>query len=94
MKKHNHHHSQKHIKSISNRINRSIGHMQAVKRMVEDDRDCSEILIQLAAIKAEVNNTAKAILKEHLAHCVIHAIEDENMQSIEELNKAIDMFMK
>jgi len=91
---HEHHHSQKHLKAISNRISRSIGHLESIKRMVEQDKDCSEILIQLAAVKAEVNNTAKAILKEHLAHCMIHAVIEENTESIEELNKAIDMFMK
>ena len=91
---HTHTHSKKHIKAISNRLSRTIGHLNAIKRMVENDKDCSEILIQLAAVKAEVNNTAKAILKEHLAHCVVHAIEENNIKSIEELNKAIDMFMK
>ncbi len=91
---HIHHHSSKHLKAISNRISRTIGHLQAVKRMVEADKDCSEILIQLAAIKAEVNNTAKAILKEHLTHCIIHAVLEEDSQSIEYLKKAIDMFVK
>ncbi|ARJ55972.1 metal-sensing transcriptional repressor [Campylobacter cuniculorum] len=91
---HTHHHSSKHIKAVSNRISRTIGHLQAVKRMVESDKDCSEILIQLAAVKAEVNNTAKAVLKEHLAHCMIHAVLEEDSQSIEDLKKAIDMFVK
>ncbi|MBM0637655.1 metal-sensing transcriptional repressor [Campylobacter sp. VicNov18] len=89
-----HQHSQKHIKTVSNRLSRTIGHLNAIKRMIENDKDCSEILIQLAAVKAQVNNTAKVILKEHLAHCVIHAVEENDTQSIEELNKAIDMFMK
>ncbi len=92
--KHTHTHSQKHIKAISNRLSRTIGHLSAIKRMVENDKDCSGILIQLAAVKAEVNNTAKAILKEHLAHCIVHAIEEKDIKSVEELNKAIDMFIK
>ncbi|KAA6225507.1 MULTISPECIES: metal-sensing transcriptional repressor [unclassified Campylobacter] len=91
---HSHHHSNKHIKAISNRLSRTIGHLESVKRMVEMDKDCSEILIQLAAIKGEVNNTAKAILKEHLAHCMIHFVLEKDEQGIEDLNKAIDMFMK
>ncbi|APA46944.1 metal-sensing transcriptional repressor [Campylobacter jejuni] len=92
--KHTHTHSQKHLKAVCNRLSRTIGHLSAIKRMVENDKDCSEILIQLAAVKAEVNNTAKIVLKEHLAHCMVHAIEENDIQSIEELNKAIDMFMK
>ncbi|AXP08971.1 metal-sensing transcriptional repressor [Campylobacter hepaticus] len=89
-----HTHSQKHIKTVCNRLSRTIGHLNAIKRMVENDKDCSEILIQLAAVKAQVNNTAKVILKEHLAHCMIHAAKENDTKSIEELNKAIDMFMK
>ncbi|MBZ7953703.1 metal-sensing transcriptional repressor [Campylobacter sp. W0018] len=89
-----HQHSQKHIKAISNRLSRTIGHLEAVKNMVERNEDCSKILIQLAAIKAAVNNTAKAVLKEHLAHCIHHTCSKENKQSIEDLNKAIDMFVK
>lgn len=88
------HHSVKHIKAISNRISRTIGHLQAVKRMIEADKDCSEVLIQLAAVKAEVNNAAKVILKEHLTHCVMHAVLEDDSQSMEDLNKAIDMFVK
>ncbi|ECH5596419.1 metal-sensing transcriptional repressor [Campylobacter jejuni] len=87
-------HIQKHLKAVCNRLSRTIGHLSAIKRMVENDKDCSEILIQLAAVKAEVNNTAKVVLKEHLAHCMVHAVEENDIQSIEELNKAIDMFMK
>ena len=90
----NHHHSKVHIKSVLNRISKSIGHLQSIKKMVENDRDCSEVLIQLAAVKAEVNNTAKVILKEHLNHCIIHAIKDDDTKSVDELNKAIDMFIK
>lgn len=93
-KDHTHHHSATHIKSISNRLAKTIGHLESIKKMVENDRDCSEILIQLAAVKAAVNNTANAILKEHLAHCLVHAIEDGNHQALDDLNRAIDMFVK
>lgn len=92
--KHTHTHSAKHIKAISNRLSRTIGHLEAIKKMVERDEDCSKILIQLSAVKAAVNNTAKAILKEHIAHCIIHAVIEEDTQSIEDLHKAIDMFVK
>lgn len=91
---HSHRHSAAHLKSISNRLAKIIGHLESVKKMVENDKDCSEILIQLAAVKGAVNNTANAILKEHLSHCFIHALEDGNRQMIEDLQKAIDMFVK
>lgn len=48
-------------KDITNRLARSVGHLKSVKRMVENERDCSEVLVQLAAVKSEVNNTGLMI---------------------------------
>ena len=90
---HQHHHSPEHLKAVSNRLARAIGHLESIKRMVEDDRDCSEILIQLMAVKAAINNTGKVILKEHMEHCLVHAIEEGDYQAIEEFNKAVEQFL-
>ena len=89
-----HAHSAEHIRKIRNRLAKAIGHLERVKHMVEDDRDCSEVLIQLAAVKSALNNTGKEILKEHMSHCLIGAIERKQFSEIEELNKAIDQFVK
>lgn len=62
--------------------------------MVEDGRDCSEVLIQLSAVIAALNNTGKVILKDHLDHCIVEAVESGDHQAIENLNKAIDSFIK
>ena len=91
---HTHVHSEGYEKAIINRRSRSIGHLESIKRMVENGKDCSEVLIQLAAVKAAVNNTGKEILKEHLEHCIVDAIEHGDMESVEKLNKAIDIFIK
>lgn len=92
--KHHHHHSEEHKHEVSNRLARAIGHLQKVKQMVENDEDCSDVLIQLAAVKSAINNTGKVILKDHLEHCIVHAVEDDDMEMIDELNNAIDKFMK
>ena len=91
---HHHTHSPEHIKRVSNRLARAIGHLESVKKMVEDGRDCSEVLIQLAAVKSAINNTGKVILKDHLEHCIVEAVEENDMAAIEELNRAIEQFMK
>ena len=91
---HKHHHDPEHIKSISKRLSRAIGHLESVKKMVEDDRDCAEVLIQLAAVRSAINNCGKEILKEHIGHCIVHAVEDHDDEAIIELNEAIDKFMK
>lgn len=91
---HSHTHDPEHVKSVLNRISRAIGHLESIKRMVEDGRDCSEVLIQLSAVKAAINNTGKVILQDHIAHCLVDAVETGDMETIEELNKAIDRFIK
>lgn len=91
---HQHHHSEEHRREVSNRLARAIGHLQKVKQMVENDEDCSDVLIQLAAVKSAINNTGKVILKDHLEHCIVHAVEDDDFQMIDELNNAIDKFIK
>ena len=91
---HEHTHTHEHTKAVLNRLSRLIGHLQSIKRMVEDGRDCSEVLIQLSAVKAAINNTGKVILQDHIQHCLVDAIESGDMQEIEELNKAIDRFIK
>ncbi len=92
--KHRHHHSEEHKREVSNRLARAIGHLQKVKQMVKDDEDCSDVLIQLAAVKSAINNTGKVILKDHMEHCIVHAVEDGDTEMIDELNAAIDKFMK
>ena len=59
---HGHHHSHAQTKAVLNRLSRAIGHLESIKRMVEDGRDCSEVLIQLSAVKSAINNTGKIIL--------------------------------
>lgn len=89
-----HHHSHQQTKSVVNRLSRAIGHLEAVKRMVENGRECTDVLVQLAAVKAALNSTGKLILKDHIANCIVEAVEEGDMKKIEELNKAIDSFMK
>lgn len=91
---HTHHHSDEHRREVSNRLARAIGHLQKVKQMVENDEDCSDVLIQLAAVKSAINNTGKVILKDHLEHCIVHAVENGETEIIDELNDAIDKFIK
>ena len=50
-------------KQVLNRLSRAIGHLEAVRHMVEEGRDCPEVLVQLAAVKSAINNTGKLILK-------------------------------
>ena len=91
---HTHTHTHENQKAVINRLARAIGHLEKVKRMVEEDCDCSEVLIQIAAVRSAIDNTGKVILQDHLRHCIVDAVEHNDKQAIEDLCVAIDKFMK
>ena len=91
---HHHVHSVDEKKAVINRLSKAAGHLDAIKRMVERDEDCSEVLIQLAAVRSALNSTGKLILKNHIAHCIVEAVEENDTQAITALNDAIDKFLK
>jgi DNA-binding FrmR family transcriptional regulator len=91
---HAHTHTHNHTKQVLDRLARAIGHLTSVRRMVEEGRDCSEVLIQLAAVRSAINGTCKVILKDHLDHCIVDAVNTGDMDTIDDLNHAIEMLMK
>ena len=91
---HGHAHTHANTKAVLNRLSRAIGHLESIRRMVEEGRDCSEVLIQLSAVKSAINNTGKVILKDHIEHCLVDAVECGDMEAIADLTEAIDRFMK
>ena len=91
---HGHPHVHENKKVVSNRLARAIGHLQRVKRMVDEDYDCSEVLIQLAAVRAALESTGNVILQDHIQHCIVDAVEEGDEQAIADLCAAIDKFIK
>ena len=87
-------HTHEHTSEVLNRLSRAIGHLEAVRRMVEEGRDCSQVLIQLSAVTSALNNTGKLILKDHLTHCIADAAAAGDDAAILALADAIDRFVK
>lgn len=82
--------TEKHQKAVLNRLSRAIGHMEFVKRMVEDGRDPSEILVQLSAVKAAVNSTGILMIEEEIDE----VIKSGDTQRTEALLKAMERYCK
>lgn len=91
---HAHTHSHEHTRAVLNRLSRAIGHLQSVRRMVEEGRDCTEVLIQIAAVRSAIDNTGKLILQDHIRHCIIDAAQEGDQKAIDDLCQAIDKYMK
>ena len=92
--RHEHLHQHANTKDVINRLSRAIGHLESVKKMVEDGRDCSEVLVQLAAVRAALGSISRVILKDHIEHCIVHAVESNDQQAISELEQAIDKLIR
>ena len=84
----------KYDKSMVNRLARASGHLKSIRGMVEQGRDCSEGLIQLAAVRSAVNGAGKEVLKQYMDECIEEALEKGDEKSLERLNKALDSFLK
>ena len=91
---HRHAHAHTQTKSVLNRLSRAQGHLESVRKMVERGEDCSEVLLQLSAVISALNSTGRVILKDHIEHCIVDAVEEHDTQDIDQLNAAIDRFMR
>ena len=75
--------------SCLKRLNRIEGQVRGIARMVEDQRYCIDIVTQVSAVRAALQKVEQEVLRDHVAHCVEHAIasgdQDEQRQKIAEL---------
>lgn len=89
MKPHNHPQN----KHVIDRLSRAIGHLEGVKRMAQEGEDCSELLLQLAAVMSALNGVARVILSDHIRHCLSDEDPETRKQSIDNLVYAIDRYL-
>jgi CsoR family transcriptional regulator, copper-sensing transcriptional repressor len=91
---HPHVHSEESIRKVVNRLSRIEGHIRGIKSMVQDDRPCPDVLVQIAAVRGALDRVARLILDEHLTQCVARAAAEGNIDAeIEELKAALDRFL-
>ena len=80
----------KHRKKVVDRLSRIEGHIRGIKKMVEEDRDCPELLHQIAAVKAALNKTGELILEDHIESCLVDAVNQGSTEEyVKNLKEAI-----
>ncbi|KLU61566.1 copper-sensing transcriptional repressor CsoR [Peptococcaceae bacterium CEB3] len=80
-------------KEILTRLKTTRGHISGVERMIEEDKTCEEILVQLLAIRSSIQKVSAVVAQRYANTCLVDALENgENQQEI--LNKAIETIMK
>ena len=78
-------------RAIENRLSRIGGQINGIKAMVEEDRYCGDILIQLAAIDKSVKSLAGVLLERHLHSCLVEDIQNGKSESVDEI---IELFKR
>ncbi len=87
-------HAHAHKKSVLGRLARIEGHVRAVKRMVEKDVSCPEVLIQIAAVRSALNAVGRLILEDHVRGCLIDAAQEGEFEAaFNDLKNSLDKFI-
>lgn len=77
---------------VDRRINRAIGQLNGIKAMVDDNRYCGDVLIQLAAVESAVKAISREVLQDHMETCVVEQIQAGNTEVVEELVQLLRRF--
>lgn len=71
------------------RINKIEGQARGIKKMIENDRYCGDILIQISAIDKSLKSLGNIMLKSHLKSCVVEEIKKDNLEILDEVSNLI-----
>ena len=86
--------SEKEHKTLINRLSRIEGQIRGIKKMVEEDAYCTDILVQVAAANAALNSFNKVLLAEHIRTCVADDVRAGKDETVEELVETLQKLMK
>ena len=78
---------------VSRRINRAIGQLNGIKTMIDEDRYCGDVLIQLAAVESAVKAVSREVMQDHLESCVVDRILSGDTEVIDEVMDLFKRFM-
>lgn len=83
------------VVAVGKRLKRIEGQIRGIQKMVEDDKPCEDILIQIGSAKSALHKTGQVILEGHLEHCVLDGIREGNGEEIiKKLSSAIEQFSR
>lgn len=86
--------NEKEIKDLMNRLNRIEGQIRGIKRMLEEDAYCIDIINQVSAANCALNSFTKVILANHIKSCVAEDVKEGSEEKLDELVKTLQKLMK
>ncbi len=88
------HRSEEEYKALVNRLNRIEGQVRGVKKMIEADAYCTDILMQVSAVQAALNAFNRELLANHIHSCVADDIRQGKGETVDELVQLLQKLMK
>ena len=83
------------VEAVIKRLKRIEGQVRGLMKMIEEDKTCEEILIQISSAKSALHKTGQVILEGHLHHCVLNGIRDgDEEETLKKLSSAIEQFSR
>ena len=79
-------------RSVSRRVNRAIGQLNGIRQMVEEDRYCGDVLIQLAAVEKAVAAISREVMQDHLRTCVVERVQAGDVEAVDEVMDLLRRF--
>ncbi len=78
--------------NLHRRLAKIIGQIKAIDRMIDEDVPCEDVLSQISAAKSALNKAGQVVLEGHINHCIKDAVENGDVEEIENFTKAIERF--
>lgn len=82
------------VRNLQHRLNRIQGHVRGVSQMLDNQESCEDILIQLAAIKAAINQVTVKLLEGHMETCVSECVSAGDVEALDRLKRALALVLK
>lgn len=80
-------------KDLDNRLASIEGHVRGIRQMINEDKPCEQIIMQLSAVESAINRAAKLLLKTHLEHCVKEGVKNGDYDVLERFSKVLDKYI-
>lgn len=89
-----HHHPENEQKALKVRIRKIVGQLNGVERMLDESRDCPEILTQLVSTRKAIKSLSETLIDRHLHHCIEGAQQAEGKKKLRELLEVLNRYVE
>lgn len=90
----NHDHSREERRALTVRVRKIVGQLNAIEKMIGDDRDCPDILVQLIASRKALKSLTEKLIHQHIHHCVDDAQSSGGKQRLKEFLSVIERYVE